>query len=344
VCVCFPTMALVRQCPICAEERGKADFLPMNICDGDTDVNSSTDSYSCDSVSDHDELLTRDTTDFRLLETLPTCSKISNAASLSSSRAWSLASREATLRALSRRSWHPRSLLRLPKEARQDRELALLAVRRSGTALSFLEPSLTADTEIVFAAVLQCASALRFADTKLRADAGFISKLVHRCPEALQHAAPCCADDRNVVLEAVVRGGKALRHASARLRADPDVAMAAIDRNCKALLWVHESLLISRGFVSTVVARHPKALRFAAAWRDDKHLVLLAVQSNGCALAHASDSLRANKALVLTAIQQQQRALRYADLKLVADLEVQQHLGHAMRDWWLDNFANAITC
>mmetsp|Transcript_65150 Transcript_65150/g.180715 ORF Transcript_65150/g.180715 Transcript_65150/m.180715 type:complete len:157 (+) Transcript_65150:1-471(+) len=57
--------------------------------------------------------------------------------------------------------------------------------------------------------------------------------------------------------------------------------------------------------------------------RQDREVVLEAVQRDGEALAHAADELRQDREVVLEAVRQDARALRYAAAGLRSDAELQ---------------------
>eukprot|EP00971_Amphidinium_carterae_P241709 4799306-Amphidinium_carterae.1 len=80
-----------------------------------------------------------------------------------------------------------------------------------------------------------------------------------------------------------------------------------------------------RGVVLTAVQRDGRALQFAAeALRADREIVLAAVQNHGSALEYATEALRADREVVLRAVQRDGWALKHAPEHLRADCEVAQ--------------------
>lgn len=100
---------------------------------------------------------------------------------------------------------------------RDDKEVVLIAVRKSGATLQFASDRLRDDKEVVLEAVKQNNLALGYASKRLK-------------------------DDKEVVLEAVNINGKVLCFASDNLRDDVEVAMNAIKKNDLALKSVSERI------------------------------------------------------------------------------------------------------
>lgn len=180
------------------------------------------------------------------------------------------------------------SLEGLDDAAREDRELVLVAVGRSGRELAFAAEQLRADQEVVLAATL-------------------------RDPLALEFAAPALCDDRPAVLQAVRRCGQALQHASARLRRDREVVMAAMASSWRALAFADEDLKSDRAFILAAVSAHGSALSFASReLQSDREVVFQAVRNSGWALSCASEPLRSDRECVLAAVLANPAALDFA--------------------------------
>ena len=89
------------------------------------------------------------------------------------------------------------------------------------------------------------------------------------------------------------------------------------------LKYTIKSLRNDKEVVLAAVQKNGRALQYASAeLKADKEVVLAAVQQDGCALQYASAELKADKEVVLAAVQQDGDALYYASAELQADKEV----------------------
>lgn len=136
-----------------------------------------------------------------------------------------------------------------PEVLREDREVILAAVRRSGLALKCAAPECQGDKEVVLEAVCQNGNALEFASAELQADRDIVLAAVARRGDALRLAAPALRADRDVVLAAVSRRGEALRHADPALRADRQIVLAAVRQSAEAFEYAAPGLKRDREIV-----------------------------------------------------------------------------------------------
>jgi hypothetical protein len=135
---------------------------------------------------------------------------------------------------------------RAAPEVRADREVLLVAVKKSGNALNYASADLQSDTELVHIAkgfdntdreavlkvVRRDGGNLRFASKGLQSDKEFVLAAVARNGTALQHASKALQNDKELVLAAVAQDWTARQHASAELQEDAEIA-AAVHKSSK---------------------------------------------------------------------------------------------------------------
>ena len=154
---------------------------------------------------------------------------------------------------------------RASQECRNDKEVALAAVRQDGTALQYADRTLKRDKEIVFAEIRQSESAFKYADDSLKKDPSFVfflTKLRPRCLDyadqairgnfgfvcsvvqqngwALKYVGEMFKRDRRIVLFAVRQDGKALQFVDDFFKRDLEIAFFAVRQNRRALEYVDE--------------------------------------------------------------------------------------------------------
>jgi hypothetical protein len=199
---------------------------------------------------------------------------------------------------------------------RTDRELALLALRKDGKLLQFLDYAFKDDAEVVLCAVQQFGSAIVFASIRLRnheevclaairnhyfaykyVSATLTEKHEFRL-KALSANGMCLElllefqDDEEMVRRAVASRGYALRFASDRLKANPSLQFAAISNDGDALMIIPQKhrtrkiVLAAVGSKGTSVQYAPKPMR------DMEDIGFAAVATTSVALKYLSFRLQ----------------------------------------------------
>eukprot|EP00755_Sulcionema_specki_P019273 Sspe_Gene.69030::Locus_40681_Transcript_1_1_Confidence_1.000_Length_1128::g.69030::m.69030 len=103
----------------------------------------------------------------------------------------------------------------------------------------------------------------------------------------------------------------------------PEVALVWLGLSHSNIEDIHPSLWGCSSFVTEAVAKHPKALAFAAPrLREERSIVLRAVGYSGLALEHAAENLRNDKPVVIRAVESHGSALEYASERLQGDQDV----------------------
>merc|ERR1719436_286352 len=115
-----------------------------------------------------------------------------------------------------------------PPEARQDPELLLAAVAKTGAgALRLASRALRQDRDFVLAACSLNGFALGAAAPELQADRDFVLAVVAADGDALDEVAPALKADREVVIAAVTQKGSAVRFAAEEFQRDSEVLSLA---------------------------------------------------------------------------------------------------------------------
>eukprot|EP00747_Dinoflagellata_sp_TGD_P185428 gnl/TRDRNA2_/TRDRNA2_41981_c0_seq1.p1 gnl/TRDRNA2_/TRDRNA2_41981_c0~~gnl/TRDRNA2_/TRDRNA2_41981_c0_seq1.p1 ORF type:complete len:421 (-),score=66.40 gnl/TRDRNA2_/TRDRNA2_41981_c0_seq1:70-1332(-) len=169
--------------------------------------------------------------------------------------------------------------------------------------------ALKSDSEVVYAAVGDDGWRLRLAAQELRDDPGIVSRAVSQSGCALQFASERLKMDRDIVLVAVNQDGRALRYVPPDLQKDTEVVSTAVSTSCKqkdfAGLFATDELRNNRLVVLTAVQLDGRALEFAAPQlKRDRDIVCTAVQHNGQALQFAAPELQRDYDVVVTAVRQ----------------------------------------
>mmetsp|Transcript_5644 Transcript_5644/g.13267 ORF Transcript_5644/g.13267 Transcript_5644/m.13267 type:complete len:463 (-) Transcript_5644:91-1479(-) len=170
----------------------------------------------------------------------------------------------------------------LRPDLRDDRDIALAAVKRNGLALQFATDGIKDDREVVLEAVKNTSRALEFGSERLRADVDVVLEAVGKLGVVLKFASEDLRAEKAVVLAAVKNKGVALKFASEELRADQEVVLAALSENGSALQ--HAS----------------------STFKSDVNFVRVAIKSNYLASTHVSEELKYDKDLIVLGV-------RYAD-------------------------------
>lgn len=122
----------------------------------------------------------------------------------------------------------------LSKRLQNNKDIALSAVKKSGSELIFASPSLRDDKELVKAAAIQYPNILNQVAEKFRKDDGFMRSIIEANGDAITLASAKLKDDKNLAIKSFLRptmGITILQSLSDRLRDDEDVVEAAVKIN-----------------------------------------------------------------------------------------------------------------
>ena len=202
-----------------------------------------------------------------------------------------------------------------PKEWLESNEFMLqtLTDNTDGRFLHYASEKLKDDREIVLAAVTKSGSALEFASDKLKDDKEIVLAAVTKNGFYLQYASNRLKDDKEIVLVAVAEDGQALRYAPDKLKDDKEIVLAAVTNHGYALEYAPDKLKDDKEIVLTAVTNRGYSLQYASTkLKDDKEIVLVAVTNNGDALEYASEKLKDDKEILLAAVANDSSSLRFA--------------------------------
>ena len=222
-----------------------------------------------------------------------------------------------------------------------DRVVVLAAIKQAGwSILQFASPTLRDDRDMMHAAVRSNGLFLEYASNALKNDRGIVSIAVESSPLFVrkfngegEYGAPDTVS--------------ALRWASDELRGDRDIVVAAVRRVGTALQYVYVAVPGSMekygvkgrrggkgsGKVSKEEKREArkekraeqarlKEEREGASLINDRAVVMIAIQADGCALQFASEELRGDREVVREAVRRTGWALDGASEELQADRDI----------------------
>ena len=232
-------------------------------------------------------------------------------------RRW-LRNRESALAAVSRDG---SALYGVVDNLRSDKDVVLAAVSNDGLALQYSSSALKADRKVVLVAVAENANALFHAPAELKCDREIVRVAVSQKGDALQYAAEEMANDLEIVLAAVSQSGDAIRHATMPMRGDRQVVLAAVARSGHALMHASATLRVDREVVLKATSQNRDALRYAGPQLlNNRDFVLAIVRTNGLSLSYASADMRADKDVVLAAVAQNGAAAVFARGNCLEDI------------------------
>jgi hypothetical protein len=215
--------------------------------------------------------------------------------------------------------YHPEALRF--KAFKNDREVVLVAVQCSGTALKYTSPTMKSNRTVIQAAIITNGLALEYVPEKsktkdlvLRAIQGHIGAY-NFIPKPMML-------DKDVAIALVSQRGKSIESLPENLQKDRDVLHAAIKKNGTLIDSIGKDYLNDREIFLSAVKSQGSILRLGSTtFHDDREIVLAALSNNPYALEYASDRLRDDKEIVIMALQQNITCLKYASQKLQQDSE-----------------------
>ena len=210
-----------------------------------------------------------------------------------------------------------------PSSLRDDREVAVAAVRRSGASLESASEELRADASVVILALATHALAFDCAALSLKSDPVFINRAISANPDVLWVAAGWL--DARAALRAVrLFPLQALARLPPHLRERPEIWRTAVALHPLAFKFAPRAQC-TREDIFSVVDRDPRVFTFLSLpWRQDASLALVALSGDGTLLGHPSvrGLWSNNRDAVLSAVTQNGLALEHASQLLRSDREV----------------------
>ena len=211
-----------------------------------------------------------------------------------------------------------------PNNLRNNKDFILRAVKVNCFALKYASDSLKDDKEVVLKAIENNADAIKYASDRLKDNKEVMLKAVEHDGNALMYAF-YLRDDKEVVLKAIENNIDAIKYASDRLKHDKDVILKImeIDKDSDISSYFTDELKDDKEVMLIAVENNGFMLKYASdKLKDDKDIVLKAVNQNGLALIYASDRLKNDKEVVLKAIESNTYAIEYASDELKKDKDI----------------------
>jgi Domain of unknown function (DUF4116) len=208
-----------------------------------------------------------------------------------------------------------------------DKEVALMAVQTTSSALQYCSPRLRDDKEVVMASLVSSVKAncgfeqLSHVSPRLLADREVAQYVLYNSPQQdyLFHFSELIKADRNLI----VTSRNSIRYASDEIKADPVIVADAVAYRPNELQWASESLRGDRAIVISAVSTVGYLLQYASPQlQDDIEIVKIAVKNKPGALEYASPRLRNNLEIILYAVTQDHNYGHFASKdikKLIGD-------------------------
>ena len=211
-------------------------------------------------------------------------------------------------------------------EIKKNKEIVITSVKQNGLMLEFADNDLKNDKEVVLIAVQNQGIALQYASDNLKNDRETVLIAVQSRGDALRYASDELKNDKLVVQNAVQNFGEALKYASDDLKNNIEVVMIAVkgrSYGAGVLQFSSERLRNDKDVVLNAVEKNGVCLQFASDnLKNDREIVLIAVQNDGQALEYASDNLKNDREIVLIAVQDKGEIIDYVSQILKNDYEI----------------------
>lgn len=236
-----------------------------------------------------------------------------------------------------------------PKQWCDDREMAMLSVKKWGFGIHLLSQRLRDDKELVLTAIMndECAgehrsyvceqSLLRYASERLRDDQDVVLAAVKQFGLGLFYASDRLKDDKEIAMAAVSHPNEKDKYdveekgcrvecsynfVSPRLKADREVALEAVKNNPWAYYFAPAE--IKEDFEIASIATNnfinPRLLKVPAALFDNKDFVLGTI--NNESIKYASPRLKSDKEVALAAIKAKPNSYQYLSFEMQKDKEI----------------------
>jgi hypothetical protein len=147
----------------------------------------------------------------------------------------------------------PNSLKNASDNIKDNKEIALIALKKDSHFLYYLSERLRDDKEVVLAALksegerwkqnsLVQAIALSYASDRLRDDEEFIKKAISLTHNVLRYTSKRLLENKDIVIKGLSKNGEDLHYVSDKLKTDKEVILVAITNNASAISSVSKVL------------------------------------------------------------------------------------------------------
>lgn len=219
------------------------------------------------------------------------------------------------------------------EELRNDKEIALLAMGKGHNAivLEYIGEILKKDkeffNEISKIAVNNDPRAIQFACEDIKHDENICISVIKKDGLQLKHISPQFKDNKENVLIAINSNSAALEFASERLKDDAEIVLAAIDKDGVAIKHASNRLKTDKQLAlialnNTKFYTNRVLEELSDSLKNDKEVILTAMNIDPGCFSFASTDLRSDKELVIEAIKLYPPNLKYADDIFKNDKEI----------------------
>ena len=189
------------------------------------------------------------------------------------------------------------------QEQLKDKKFITMALQYTKEALKYASPELQDDEEIVLFAIGCNGLALEYASERLRNKKSVVKAAVTKYGLALQYASPELQDDEEIVSLAIRYNGMVLQYASERLRDNDSIVSIAVEKSGEALQYASYRLRNTKEIVLIAVRTSGKALQYSEEFKNDRSIVLEAMNYNNMSYDDLPDSFKEDTDIILEMIQ-----------------------------------------
>jgi hypothetical protein len=238
----------------------------------------------------------------------------------------------------------------LNHDLRDNKEFVEKLLELDGSVLQYASSRLQADKELVRKAVRNNPLSFKYASTELQQDLLFSAKMARINTQAIEHLDDetkekikdaydterpekfLLWDDKELVLKIVNKDGFLLRKASDSLKADKDVVTVAATRHSDALEHANESVLTDTEFMTQLVEKVPRAIKYAK--KRTKEMALKAVKRDGSVLAYVGE-FKNDSDVIIAAVQENPKAFNYVTAETLQDVNLVDKIAESnvVNDW-----------
>eukprot|EP00546_Thalassionema_frauenfeldii_P013586 CAMPEP_0178916832 /NCGR_PEP_ID=MMETSP0786-20121207/12887_1 /TAXON_ID=186022 /ORGANISM="Thalassionema frauenfeldii, Strain CCMP 1798" /LENGTH=393 /DNA_ID=CAMNT_0020590269 /DNA_START=232 /DNA_END=1413 /DNA_ORIENTATION=- len=177
-------------------------------------------------------------------------------------------------------SYLGRALRHASPELRGNKHFILQVIKLQSAwgseALKFVSSELKNDKEVVLAAIQRTGEALEHASLELRNDKQVAIAAVENQPRAIEFASTKLKNDKELILIAVAKDGLALEYASLELRNNKQVAMTAVANEPFAIQYISPKLRNDKEVTLLAIAKEPDSIKYTGENIKRDHEALIA--------------------------------------------------------------------
>jgi hypothetical protein len=199
-----------------------------------------------------------------------------------------------------------------------NKEAMKLAVKQNWRNMVFASPEIKADKLFMNQFIEEHSDIIKYASDDIRNDKDIALKVLTKDGSSLQYFGKKIKEDEEMVRLAIETDPDALWHASLALRSQEALAKKAVEKGC-LLIYLPEKFKKRKDFVETAVGHYGLNLEEASDWiKNDREVVLKAIESDSRAFAYASPRLREDRNLIEVALRKSLEKMEPPSLEYVS--------------------------